>query len=360
MKLEKITSKGADYLFRHPESGMFYFRRYTTATGEITKSLRTKDLNEAKRIRDELIFKRQKPYPNKFKMTALEHFDKWMIRKESLGAAEGTMTSIRASRRYLKSHFSFMLLSDITAEWWESEYIPKAKELAHSRKRKFFNDRKWLIAFLHQMKDDGAIAAIPNIRKVDTPSGVGKIFSDEDIETLLNFAQNEDLHLAILMAVTMGMRRMEIFGLSLDRIDLAKRTITLKAENTKTRRERSFAISEDCWPIIFRRASRGGVWLFPSKHDQSRPLHKDGYMTAWRNLKREHKISGRFHDLRHTFLTKAFKESGVNPALICYYAGLSMEVAEKIYLHFTAADTLSMTSLVSFSDRKVGETDANA
>lgn len=354
-----MTAKGTENLYRHPKTGIIYFRQFKTGLGELYKSTRTNDLFTAKRIADEFrlsfLNKEKELKRPKLEPTALELFDKWLVRKETLGAAGNTLVSMRASRKYFEPFFRFMLAFEITAEWWESEYIPKVKELTENPGRKFFNDRKWLIAFLRQIKDDGAIASIPTIRKVDRPTKVGKVFTDEEINELLNFAQNPDLHLAILMAVTMGMRRGEIFRLSLDRIDATKRVIHLRAEDTKTKRSRSIAISDDCWPEIKRRCAVNRRWLFQSKFESNKHLHVDGHHTAWTNLKLTVGIKGRFHDLRHTFLTKAFKTSGVNPALICYYAGLSMEVAERVYLHFTADDTKTMTRIVSFSETKVGE-----
>lgn len=358
MKLDKITAKGAEHLYRHPKTGIVYFRQFKKGVGEVTKSTRTNDLSLAKIKADEFkiaFLKKDKIPKYKTNPTALELFEKWLLRKETLGAAGNTITSIKASRKYFDVYFRYMLPEEITAEWWESVYIPETKELTKNPGRKFFNDRKWLIAFLRQLKDDGALMSLPTIRKVDRPTKVGKVYADEEIESLLNFAQNPDIHLAILMAVTMGMRRAEIFQLSIERIDLKKQVIHLRADDTKTKRSRSFAISNDCWPLIKQRCVNNRKWLFQSKFEPDRHLHLDGFHTAWINLKRTTAITGRFHDLRHTFLTKAFKSPDVNPALICYYAGLSMEVAERVYLHFSADDTTPMKSIVSYSEKKIGD-----
>lgn len=345
MKLTRISGRGSEYLFRHPVHQTIYFRRYTSVLGEITKSLRTTDISEAKAKRDQML--RGQGRPLNQKKTALELFDLWIARKVSLGRSPGTISSIKNSRNAFSPMLENMYPHEITATWWESEYIPQMKASNHAG-RKFFNDCKWLKSFLKQLHEDGVIHKLPKLANPDPRVSIGKIFTDEEVGLLINFAQNEDLRLAILMAATMGMRRGEVFGLKTSRVNLISGTIELKREDTKTRKARSFSISPATLPLITLRAQAGSPWIFPSKADPSKPLHKDGYMTAWKNLKAMCEIEGRFHDLRHTFLTKAFGAPGANPALICHYAGLSLEVAERVYLHLTKEDSRKVAGLVSY------------
>lgn len=345
MKLDKLTGRGCEYLFRHPTHKTIYFRRFTTKTGEVTQSLRTQDLIEAKSKRDVIL--RGSRAPVRQKKTALELLDAWIERKEALGRSPATITSIKNSRNSFELYLAVMMPEDITASWWESDYIPTVKASTW-KDRKFFNDCKWLKSFLKQLHDDGVIHKLPKLLNPDPRVSVGKVFTDEEVGTLLNFAQNADLHLAILMAATMGMRRGEIFGLSSSRVDLEAGMIELRREDVKTRKARAFSIAPAVLPYLKERVQSGAPWIFPSKADPNKALHKDGYMTAWKNLKLTCDITGRFHDLRHTFLTKAFAAPGANPALICHYAGLSLEVAERTYLHLTKEDSKKVAALVSY------------
>ncbi len=349
MKLEKITAKGADGLYREASTKIIYFRQFRKDRGELKRSTRTTELAEAKKIRDGMraSFLREKAQLQQNK-TALELFDLWVARKESLKKAPATIASIKATRKYLAPFLESMLPDEITAEWWESVYIDEVKALTKNPDRKFFNDRKWLLSFLKQLQEDGRLAKAPRLISPDPDESVGKVYSDDEVGTLLNFAQNADLHLAILMAATMGMRRGEIFCLRVDRIDVKKKLIRLKREDTKTRKARTFAISEPCWPLLLERTKAGSTWVFPSDARKNIPLHKDGFYTAWGNLKTTCGIEGRFHDLRHTFLTKAFNAPGANPAQICHYAGLSLEVAERVYLHLTEEDSRQVSALVKY------------
>lgn len=354
MKLEKIRARGCDGLYRDLETKIIYFRKFRTGRGELKKSLRTKDLEEGKRKRDNLLEQmsssatRAKALSKQSK-TALELFDAWIARKVDQNKSEATLVSIRSSRRHFAPYLETLLPDELTAEWWEAIYIREVRSKTH-RGRKFFNDRKWLNGFLRQLQEDSVLARVPKLVNPDSKESVGKVYSDEEVETLLNFAQNEDLHLAILMAATMGMRRSEIFRLRADRVDLEKFLIRLRREDTKTRRARAFSISPAVLPFLKVRAKSGSQWIFPSKEHKNQPLHKDGFYTAWNNLKTMCSVEGRFHDLRHTFLTKAFNAAGANPSQICAYAGLSLEVAERVYLHLTEEDSRVVGSLVSYTE----------
>lgn len=348
MKLDKITAKGSQNLYRSPQSGVIYFRQYKTGIGQFYKSTRTSNLMDAKKIADEfrLSFLKKEALAS-FPKSALELFDQWVDRKRSANKSENTITSILASRRNLKEYLEVLAPVNLTALWWECVYIPQTRAKL-GQARKFFNDRKWLLSFLRQMKDDGVIKACPKLINPDPPWAAGKVFTDEEIGLLINFS-SDYLRLAILMAATMGMRRGEIFGLRWDRVDLTKRVISLRKDDTKIRRARSFAISDAVFDeLAVKESNSPADYVFPHKTLPGRPMDKDGFRTAWDTLKSNFDIDGRFHDLRHTFLTKAFKAPGGNPALICHYAGLSLEVAVRTYLHFNEDDSRKVSGLVSY------------
>lgn len=366
MKLDKITARGVNNLYRHPGTQVIYYRKYANGA-EVMRSCRTTSLEEAKKVAETIAFKtiKSRPKTNQRK-SALELYDLWVTRKESLNKSANTITSIKASRNFFEEYLEIMMPQEITAEWWESTFIPETKflrfksilnadgtrirqKLKRKGARKFENDWKWMSSFMKQLAADGIIASQPKLINPDPEREVGKVYTDEEVQTLIGMAQTEDLKLAIEMAVTMGMRRLEIFALRSDRVDVAAGIIRLKATDTKTRKARSFAISPSTKDRILARA-QAGVWVFPTAADQNRSVHKDGYMTAWRNLKLITGIDGRFHFFRHTFLTKAFRAKGSNAALICFYAGLSLEVAQQVYLHFTEDDTKHVAELVSYEN----------
>lgn len=352
MKLEKIRARGCEGLYREATTKIIYFRQFKKGRQELKKSLRTDNIEEAKMLRDKLVItwlekgERVKAASKQAK-TAAELFSVWVQRKETMNRAPATIASMKFSGTFLIPFFETMLPDEITTEWWETVYIREVRAKTH-KSRKFFNDRKWLLGFLNQIRDDGLIQGVPKLLNPDSKETVGKVYSDKEVSDMINFAQTEDLRLAIIMAATMGMRRGEIFTLRCDRVDVEKRLITLRKQDTKTRRGRVFAISKASYPLLLKRVETGAAWIFPSRDDKNIPIHKDGYTQAWRALKKTIGVVGRFHDLRHTFLTKAFNSPGANAAQICAYAGLSMVVAERVYLHLTEEDSRKVSELVTY------------
>lgn len=345
MKLDPIKSKGCENLFRHPKTGLIYFKVFRKDKGRIERSTRTTVLAQAKVIADKYrleFFGEGKI--NRGRILCGELFPEWINQKRI--KAPNTVASIENSWKHLEPFIKNMLPEEIDEKWWEGHYIPSKRNETH-RERRFFNDRKWLAMFLISLKRAGVITKTPELVNPDPESEVGKVFSDEEVESLLTHAE-PDLRLQILMAVSMGMRKGEIMGLSWDRIDLKRKVITLRIEDTKIRKGRKFGISEEVFAILSARP-KSGRWLFPSPKDPSVRQASNGNKSAWETCRDRAGAYGRFHDLRHTFLTKAFK-STTNPALICHFAGLSLDEAQRTYLHFTEEDTRLVASIVKFKD----------
>jgi len=344
MKLISIPGKANANLYRHPTTGIIYVRMYKEGKGRLEKSTGTDKLSDARIIADDLKFKfLGKKNPRQGQSLCGELFEEFIEQKSI--KSQGTINSIRASWKHLKPYIEGMLPEEINEVWWEKIYIPKKRIETH-KNRKFFNDHKWLRMFLLSLQRQGVIERRPNLVNPDPERDAGRVYSDKEIERLLAHADG-DLKLQIKMAYTMGMRWGEILGLTFDRIDVLRGTIKLRAEDTKIRKQRIFAISDSVRDeLVERKKISESLYLFPMKDDPTRPRKRDGMKTQWENCKKNAGVTGRFHFLRHTFLTKAFKSPGANPALICHYAGLSLEEAQKTYLHFTVEDTRAVASIV--------------
>ena len=147
----------------------------------------------------------------------------------------------------------------------------------------------------------------------------------------------------ILVQRFTGMRPGEVRKLHKSRFDSEKGIISLEKDDTKNREARSFLVRAPIVLHILRRRMKlaGSFFFMPRLIGKDQPMaaHLGGWNAA---LERAGLAEWGFtpHDLRHTFLTKEFKKPGANPALICYATGLSIEEAQKTYLHFTPEDTL--------------------
>lgn len=342
MKLNQIAGKANANLYRHPKTGIIYLCISKVGKGRIERSTKTDNLTDARRVADEMKFKfLGHRNPKLGRKLNKELFPEWLKTKEI--KSPGTYACYRLGWDHLKYFIEDIGPEDINETWWEGMFIPAKR--AEAPKMKFFNIRKTTRMYLLAMQKQGLIDRLPDLIDPDPELKIGKVFTGDEIKRLLENS-TPDLRLQILMAVTMGMRKSEILLLAIDRIDLKRKLISLKAEDTKIRKARTFAISETVWPPLEPRLGHPSGYVFPSATGENKPIGKSGNQTSWEGARKRAKVKGRFHDLRHTFLTMAFKTS-TNPALICDYAGLSLEEAQATYLHFDHEDTRCVSGLVT-------------
>lgn len=352
MKFEKIKGSQNHHLFRPiREDGTvretFWVRFYRAGKGRLEESLKTELLGDARLKRDLKIaeFLGERPRLGSKVFLVEDKFPEFLELKKT--KAPNTYTSMEIQwRLHLKPYFGGMILDEVTETEW-LKYVGLKRQDPESKDRKFFNDRKYLSMFLNWCHRAGIVQTLHKFEDVDPEISAGKIYSPDEMRSLLETAVGY-LRTQILMAYTMGMRHGEIWTLEWKQVDWARNTIHLPAAKTKIRKARTFHISNDVRDALkARQIDSASTWVFPHPQDSSLPHGRDGFKNAWEKLREETGVSGRFHDLRHTFLTRAFKES-VNPALICEYAGLSLEEASRTYLHFTPEDTAVVASLVGF------------
>jgi integrase len=206
--------------------------------------------------------------------------------------------------------------------------------------RKLFNDIKHLRMLSQLAYRKGILPRPLKIRDPDPPREAGRRFTRQELEKLRR-AANFTMRGQIDMAATMGMRRSEILLLAWDRVDMRKRTIHLRAEDTKIRRARTMGTSQPVHSWLTERRKRQikypSPWVFPSRFDHAKPARAN--RTAWTATKRRAKVKGRFHDLRHTFLSATLLERKANPLHVAVYAGVSLAEIQKTYLHPSVEDT---------------------
>lgn len=217
--------------------------------------------------------------------------------------------------------------------------------------QKIFNARKYFLQVLKRARKLGLLNSqvVIEMKNPDPKRQAGKVYSDEEIQALFEHASS-DLKLQILMAYKMGMRRSEILKLRWDRLNIHRQTIALKPEDTKIRRGREFKVPGFIWDILMtRREGIKSPYVFPSPADYSKPTLDN--KSAWQGCKKKAKVSGRFHDLRHTFLTHMIARERFNTTLVCEYAGLSNDELRETYLHATYQDT---AFIADNQDEKMG------
>lgn len=326
-------------LQRDPKSGIWYIRKYVTGKGELCKSTKERrSKNKAKtvglRILSSFLERPVQGHVWQFKDIAAD------VIKLKANKSRATQESARIHiTKHLMPYFGHMRLDHINETIWEAYVVDCHLK---SPARKLFNDFKHMTMVMLHAYRKGLIQRPLQFKNPDPKTEVGKVYSQEEISRLL-FEANPELKLQILMAITMGMRRSEILLLSWDRVDLPNRVIHLRNQDTKIRSGRSIGISPQVLQSLMAR-ERVSQWVFSYQKDKSKPTRS--HKTAWGLCKKRAAVEGRFHDLRHTFISRSLILFKKNPMQVARYCGVSVRVIESVYLHTNVEDTREIAQVV--------------
>ena len=340
--MKKTMLKGKQNAYLYKRGDTFYIRISKVGKPRLEKSLNTSDIVLARSLRDKEMadYLSLEIKSDQARTVAVDRFTEWV--NGPRGWRDTTKNHIKFIwGKHLGPHFGHMHLDEIDAYSWE-KYV--TKKMLEKPTRRFANEKKYLTAFLRWCQGNGFISTAPKFlfAKEETE---GHAYTDEEMSDLFLHSDVE-LHLQILMGFTMGMRKWEILNLEWWQIDFEAGTIYLPKEKTKTKMPRTFKANDECLRILdARKKSSESAWVWPSPGDLSKSVGRDGNKSSWGTCKAKAGIKGKFHWLRHTFLTRAFK-TAKNPLLVCAYAGLSIEVAQKVYLHLNHSDTKDVSDLV--------------
>jgi len=143
-----------------------------------------------------------------------------------------------------------------------------------------------------------------------------RCLSEEEYQRLLEVVPRH-LYGVILCAIETGMRKMEILNLTWDQVDLKKRFIYLQGSDTKTGYGRKIPISPALYEYLYNlphSIKSDHVFLYHGK-----PFHE--FTTSWNNVRRRVNLKDfRFHDFRHTFVTR-MRKAGIHDHVIMAITG---------------------------------------
>jgi integrase len=227
------------------------------------------------------------------------------------------------------------------------------------KKRKTFGDyakyMNKLLRFAYQRR------YLSHLIKVDSPdpiaTGVGRVFTESEIKALWG-VMNDETRDQFVLCYECFMRLREALYLTWDRVDLNEKEISLRASDVKTGsrtgKGRTFRASHNAIERLRIRYEQrsSDKWVFPSRVDSSKPVEDN--KTAWRAAKRRCAITGRarWHDLRHTAISRSLLERGMDPILVSEYAGVSLKTLQRVYLHSTAKQTAAIANSLSVFGEK--------
>jgi integrase len=207
-----------------------------------------------------------------------------------------------------------------------------------------FNAHKYLSAILGWAHAEGIVRKKIKLESFEQHrESPGRVVTPVEFAAVFDHLSSEYKDIA-LIAWEMGMRINEIKMLGWDRVNFATGEIILRKIDTKNRRARRPVMTPKVKVILERRANNGSLWVFPSKSDKTR--HYSVGDQIWQKAKALAGVQFRFHDIRHTWLTNAFKKSN-RYAEICEYAGLDLREAIGTYVDFSVDDMKAISKLHS-------------
>ncbi|MDU8927666.1 site-specific integrase [Alisedimentitalea sp. MJ-SS2] len=180
------------------------------------------------------------------------------------------------------------------------------------------------------------------LKKLKEPQGRVRYLDADERKALLQAcreSKNPYLEVILLIALTTGLRRSEILGMTWGRIELDTGLVVI--EETKNGTRRSSHLIE---PIIERlnvlkQASDGkSQYVFPGKN----PLKPIDIKSAWHKAVRSAQLEDfRFHDLRHTAASYVAMDGGSVPEIAALLGHKSFQMAAR-YAHLSEGHTKSI------------------
>jgi integrase len=175
---------------------------------------------------------------------------------------------------------------------------------------------------------------------------IGKALTQEEEGRLLSACEsNLLLHTVVTLALNTTLRKKEIRKLQWERVDLCKRTLMVGKTKTEGGSGRLIPLNPPTFTALVKWAgrfpeSKAGDYVFPAceaagiererpdaeRIDPSRPI--TSWRTAWRAALKRAGLRLRFHDLRHTCITKLGESQASDQTIMAIAGHLSRKMLE--------------------------------
>ena len=180
------------------------------------------------------------------------------------------------------------------------------------------------------------------VKKLKEPQGRVRFLDEAERQALLaacRDSRNPFLETVVIIALSTGMRRSEILGLTWDRVDLDSGLVLIE-ETKNGQRRSSYLIA----PILERLkqlappASATSGFVFPGRSG----LKPIDITSAWQMAVRQAELKDfRFHDLRHTAASYVAMDGGTVPEIAALLGHKSFQMASR-YAHLSDGHTKSI------------------
>ena len=182
--------------------------------------------------------------------------------------------------------------------------------------------------------------------KLKTGARIGKAYGPEEKARLIEnakHARSPHIYPALMLALNAGMRDAEMKTLTWAQVNFEKRYLAVGRSKTEAGEGRTIPLNSVLYDALtayseWYKERFGAIkpewYVFPFGKprpcDPTRPVTT--LKTAWRNLREKAKVTGRWHDNRHTLVTE-LAESGASDQTIMDIAGHVSKQMLKHYSH---------------------------
>ena len=358
-----------DGLYRRSHRAQFFFKYKNDDGTWKEKATGMDDYNKARKFRSNFLFElEQGRLPNeRAKWSLAQAVEDW-LKERKLRTSSGTYSSEKTSTknllRALKPETRLLKLADVGKVRAYENF-----RLNEGISPKTVNNETLILAGIlkraklwHRIEDDYKRLPVKD-------SDIGDTLTHEESQRLLKMARlaHEDavVPYCAVLAFATGMRSKEIKHLQLNSINLnpERSQLQVKRTTTKTNKGARFVALDKmaCWAIgkLLSRAKRLGAtepehYLLPTRLDRhtraNDPLHgvaidtgwdvnhaQSSWEKEWKTFRKLVKIEHRrFHDLRHSFITRA-AEAGVAIQVIQAQVGHMSQAMVEYYCHISQA-----------------------
>lgn len=245
---------------------------------------------------------------------------------------------------HLNPYFGDYLPHEIDQSAFEDYCMEKRKHKVKGRKKPGLNLKnhrkvlnhfmKWL--FHHNVMNRLVAFEIPKKARIKHRERI--VPEDREVLALFLHARG-NLLLYVVFYALMGLRNAEILGLAWKDIDFDKRTIFVRGENNRTRKDRSVPINGFAFELLLKKmASSDSKWVFPKQRDRSQHMSKTSMTCSFNRLLVRSGVNPNLtpHDLRAFFETHMSQNKDFTDTQREKMAGADIDVQKKIYIKMQA------------------------
>lgn len=268
----------------------------------------------------------------------------------------GTMEIQERAIDHLLPMFGKLLLSDVSPAAIDRHQAARQKAGASNRTINMEVGALRMILRKHRMWAN----LQPDVRMLPERSDIGRALSADEVSRLLaacSKSRSRSLYPAVLLSVHTGLRNGELRLLRWRQIDFLNRIVTVGKSKTAGGEGRSIPLSETAlqslqdWRRQFPEAEPED-FIFPSERYgfdgengylygaqvryKVRPdVPLGSWKVAWRNALETAKVQCRWHDLRHTFVSRMAESMASDATIMALSGHLSVKMKER-YSHVRA------------------------